>query len=514
LQESISAQDFGVVGDGTTDDTVGFTAACAAAVTAKRPLNIQGLKIYLASQASSIPSDGLYLIGSGYLKGQVAAGDIDCIPVDWTYEVGTAGAFATNKAIMVGYNGSVIFSQYNGPIFTGKTFSGENFTVIGDPLYTSNSAFIQTTATTYPGWSQPFKKLKNASFGYFGSHGLQAMGGSELTTIENVSVMYCKGYCLYIGKTTGVNSPIEYLEISHGWYASGLLGNIYLEGVGKEIEIHHTTQLSPGQLSRRAAGGYVISTRSQIIYPIFLKPANGSLIISAVNISIHDNLSEYAQGNVALDAALSGFPYWYNVDVRNNYLIPYNNAWPFYNFQLDNTFIVGLTTTTNFSPSACNFYLISSTNHQRLDIEERFNTTVTFNLTYSSASPYDDQYIPTRTYNGDSGSLGDGTAAYFQTTIFATSFTTPANKAGVPTLYLITANYKDNTNNSIGAYLLTVIRTPNGQWFGTTVAFGSVTGFSSPPGVATNGAIYVNTTLGYYCRVKQLNLGVINPASY
>lgn len=508
LAQTISAQDFGVVGDGVTDDTVAFVAACSYAGTTKRPLDISNLKIYLATQTFSIDSDDLYLVGSGYLKGQVAAGDVNCIPVDWAYSVGTAGRFAANKTIMSGFAGSVIFSQYNGPIFEGKTFNGENFTVIGDPLFANNQGFKQTTPTGYPGWSQPFFRLKDFSCAYFGSHGLQAMGGSELATMSNVSALFCKGYCLYIGQTSGVNCPIEYLDINGGWFADGLLGNIYLEGVSKQIQIHNTTQLSPGQLGRRAYSGYVITTRSEIVFPIRLKPAPGSLIIAAVDISIYENAGEVTQGFVSLEDSLSGFPYWYNVEISDNYFIPYNNSWPFYNFQIDGTFAVNVTTVRNFTPSGVNMYFIPSANYSGMDIQERFTNS---GVTIDGASFNDNQYIRPRIYPGDSGTLGDGTANYFQTTIFADSLTTPVDKAAVPTIYVISA---DNQTNGVGAYLLTAFRTNSGLWYGTTCAFGSTSGFSGAPGILTNGAIYVNTTVGYRARVKRIDMGVVNPATY
>lgn len=508
LRDVLNAKDYGVVGDGVSDDTVTFAAACAAAVAAKTPLDISDLKIYLASQATSIPSDGLYLVGSGYLKGQVAGGDIDCITVDWLYEAGTSGRFAINKATMSAFKGSVIFSQYNGPIFTGKTFSGENFTVIGDPLFTNNQCFKQTTPTSYPGWSQPFMRLKDFSCAYFGGHGLEATGGSELTKIKNVSSMFSKGYCLYIGQTNGVNCPIEYVDIDGGWYAGGLLGNIYLEGVSKQIQIRNTTQLAPGQLPRRASGGFTVATRSDIVFPIRLRPAPGALIISAVDISIHDNVGEETQGLVSLQDALSGFPYWYDVDVRDNYLIPYNNTWPFYNFQIDGTFAVNVTTTRNFTPSGVRMYFVPSANHSGFDIQERFTGN---GVTIDGALLNDSQYIRPRIYPGDSGSLGDGTAGYFQTTIFADSFATPSNKAAVPTLYLISA---DNQGTGVGAYLLAAFRTNSGQWYGTTCAFGSTSGFNGAPGILTNGAIFANTNVNYRVRVKRIDMGVVNPATY
>jgi hypothetical protein len=508
LAEYVSAQDFGVVGDGLADDTAAFVAACSYARTTKRPLDISNLKIYLATQSLSIASDELYLVGNGYLKGQVAAGDVNCIPVDYAYSVGTPGSFSTNKTIMSGFAGSVIFSQYNGPIFEGKTFNGENFTVIGEPLFANNQCFKQTTPTGYPGWSQPFFRLKNFSCGYFGSHGLQAIGGSELTTMSNVSALFCKGYCLYIGQTSGVNCPIEYLDINGGWYSDGLLGNIYLEGVGKQIQIHNTTHISPGQLARRAFSGYVITTRAEIVFPIRLRPAPGTLIIAAVDISIYDNAGEATQGMVSLEDALSGFPYWYDVEVRDNYFIPQNNTWPFYSFQIDGTFAVNVTTIRNFTPSGVRMYFIPSANYSGMDIQERFTVA---GVTIDGASFNDNQYIRPRIYPGDSGTLGDGTANYFQTTIFADSLITPANKAAVPTIYVVSA---DNQSTGIGAYLLTAFRTSAGLWYATTCAFGSTSGFSSAPGILTNGAIFVNTTAGYRARVKRIDMGVVNPATY
>jgi len=325
---------WGAKGDGVTDDTAAFSAGCAAAVAAKKPLWLGDAKLYLSTQAASINTDGLVLVGNGALN------LYSQIPEDWGVLVNAGGTtisqrFDAMRTTLGAFPGAVIYSKYNGPIFTGKKLSGHGFTVIGYPANASNSAFVQTTPTSYAqpgGWSQAFAELHDATFAYFGSHGLWAKGGLEMTEIRNVQVGHCMGTCLNVTQTLGVTSPIEYIEIAGGAYTNGLLGNIRLDGVTKHIRIHDVLLNSAGQLGRRADAtygmGFVIAAETDIVYPIYVRPcpASQAVIVAAASIEVVRNYAENANAIVKFDAAADGTPLYVDVGVEQNHLLVLQNT--------------------------------------------------------------------------------------------------------------------------------------------------------------------------------------------
>jgi hypothetical protein len=328
----VNVKDYGAVGDGVADDTSAFTAACAAAVAAKKPLWLGDAKLYLSSQAASISADGLTLVGSGELT------LYSQIPVDFGMLVNNGAGdgqtvaqhFDTMRtSTLAAFPGAVIYSKYNGPIFTGKKLSGSGFTVIGYPAAASNSAFVQTTPTSYAipgGWSQAFAELHDATFAYFGGDGLKTLGGLEVTTLRNVSVGWCMGACLRLTQTSGVNSPIEYVDIKGGAYVGGLQGNIRVEGFRKHLSFSDLLLNDPGQLGRL---GTTSNSEAAVPKPIYLiaepntatPPPGGSWSNVAAGVVVERCYAENAQGVLKIDLQSTGFPVVRAVTLRRNTLI-------------------------------------------------------------------------------------------------------------------------------------------------------------------------------------------------
>lgn len=442
LRDVVSVKDFGVVGDGVTDDTSAFIAACTYARSTKRPLDLSDCKIFLATQASSITSDDLTLIGS-------RAPLLAEVPVNWAAMGGDASQFSVIKAAMITLQGSIIFSTYNGPIFTGKTFSGRDFGVIGDASKASSSAFVQTTPTAYPGWSQAIEKLSDVFLGYFGSHGIRLRGGLEVVTVERLQIHFCGGRCLLVEQTGGVNSPIEYIKIRDSGFSYGLSCNVELLGVAKDILFDNCLLNSPGQLGRLVGTNVItnISSESQIPWPIRLTTADKALITGALNVTIQNCYAEECQGLVKFFLNSSGtspYPFWKNIRLINNYHININNTWTWFTASFAAK-IYDLVTEGNDSPVGSKYYFesaggigaeVAGSSNILIGEQDGLNA-----VTITSSLPQS-KFLPKRQYDPTSGTLGTGSAGTYTYNVAADFQATPVNTAAPFALYLITANFQ------------------------------------------------------------------------
>ena len=515
-QDWVSAKDFGVVGDGTTDDTVGFTAACAYAISSAKVLDISDLKIYLSTQAASITSTGLVLRGSGRQDTGV--------PVEWTFMAGTnPGGFETIKTAVLALPGSAIFSKYNGPIFTGQTFRGSDFSVYGYSASAANSQmFKTTTATTYPGWSQAIAGLERVSGFYFGSHGIELQAGLEVATLRDITVAYCGGYCIKVTVTTLVNSPVEYVDFINCVFSNGLLGNVYLKGVKKHIGFDNCQLNDPGQLNRLNA------QQIPIIYPIWIQSASGDTsasyqgvtvgCLTATNIKVINCYAENTQGLVTFEANtdFGGYtPFYTQLTVENNNVFYHNGAWPYYNATF-NARVNDLHTAFNQNQSGVAKFYFAVGGHSfsgTLGIDEFWSEN---GATLSGARIGQNQLLNSRVETL-SGTIGSGSAATFTYDASDSTFLSPpTDTSSVVRLLLITATFQGGTSSpgGGGAYLMAVVRNPFGEYIGTTVAFGSVAGFSAAPTMSTVGVISCPMSAYYRARVSRIDHLPANLLSY
>jgi hypothetical protein len=483
----VNALDFGVVGNGTADDTTAFLAACSYARTTKRPLDISNLKIYLQSQAAPISTDDLVLIGNGR----------PAPSVNWDYMTGNTAQFTVVRAEMIAQAGSVIISRYNGYVFTGKKFSGSGFSVLGDPSQASNSCFNTGVPSAYPGWSQAFENLTDVGVYYFGSHGLASQAGLEVVTLSNLDVRYCNGNCLYISQTVGVASPIEYITIRDSSFTYGLNYNIRLQGVSKEIIIDNCELNSPGQLGRVAAQtpGYSITTEAQIPWPIYMQPAPNPFVVTANNITIQNCYAEECQGLVKFDIETFNappYPFYKNVQLLNNYLVLQNNAWTYYTASFGNK-IYDLTTLSNDSPIGTAYYweavggtgsIVSESSNLNIGELSQFNGSIVL----LSTTLTQNKFYPPVAYASNTA-VGDGTAGTFTVDV-SSNFEVSGTGVSAPfALYMVTGNFQSNTLDTVGGYLMAVTKMPSNNFIAMTVAMSSTAAFSAPPTISTAGVI-------------------------
>ena len=503
LREFVSAEDFGVIGDGVTDDTAAFIAACSYARTTKTPLDISNLKIYLQTQTAPISTDNLVLFGNGRPSASI----------NWDYMTGDTAQFTVIRAEMLAQPGSVIISRYNGYVFTGKKFSGSGFSVLGDPSQASNSCFNTGVPSAYPGWSQAFENLTNVGVYYFGTHGLASQAGLEVVTLSNLDVRYCNGNCLYISQTNGVNSPIEYITIKDSSFTYGLNYNIRLQGVAKEIVIDNCELNSPGQLGRVAAQtpGYSITTEAQIPWPIYMQPAPNPLVVTANNITIQNCYAEECQGLVKFDIETFNappYPFYKNVQLLNNYLVLQDNSWTYYTASFGNK-IYDLTTLSNDSAIGTAYYweavggtgtIVSNSSNLNIGELSQFNgSTVVLSTTLTQ-----NKFYPPVAY-ASTTAVGTGSAGTFTVDVSSNFEASGTNQSEPFALYTITGNYESAALDTVGGYLMAVTKMPSGNFVAMTIAMSSTAAFSSAPTINTSGVISVPLNASIRGRVTRLD---------
>lgn len=503
----VNVKSYGAIGDGVTDDTAATIAGAAAAVTAQKPLYFPPGTYYLSSQAAPISSDGLTVVGAGYVK----AGDV---PVNWGLMGGDGSQFAVVKSALMALPGAhtVIASRYNGAIFSGKALAGSDFTVLGDASQASSSTFVQSTPTTYPGWSQALKDLARFSAFYFGSHGIEVKGGLEIVTLREVSVCFSGGYNLYVHQTVGVNSPVEYLKIDRGSFIYGLLGNVFLDGIAKDIDISGLLLNDPGQIARLDAAGAFSGgfTRANIVYPIRLRPAPVAGLIAAINVRVRGCFAEESQGVVLLDTKDGAL--YQSVRVEENFLLPYKNTWPFYHADFEYQ-TIDLLTNQNGGPSGARFYFATGGVHNNssgIDLREI--------ISENGATIDGYRSLQWQSFARSSATLGTGVgnpeAVSYTPPETASHLDIGTNTAEIVRLYLVTANFQSTQNDNFGAYLVAIIHMPSGNFAGTVTAFGATTGFAAAPTVTTAGAISLSLSQYYRARVTRIDSALLTSNAY
>jgi hypothetical protein len=484
----VSALDYGVVGDGVTDDTVAFTNAVAAAISRQRALDISGLKIYLASQSASITTTGLFLQGNGQPQAIT----------NYNYMSGDGSAFSS---VITNFNlqfGSAIISRYNGAIFTGKTFYGDNFSVLGDPSKANSKCFDTGVPASYPGWSQAITQLTNFSAFYFGSDGFRLQGGLEVTTLNNVNVWWCLGYCVNIYETVGVDSPIQYINWTNSSINGGLLGNIFLNGVSNSITLDNCNFNSSGQLDRLAAGGFVITTASQIVYGVKMSKKVGAT--AYFDVQVVNCFVEASNGIATFTGGLQS-----TLVFANNFMFPYDISWPYFFANFDSQ-IFNLRTSNNRCSSSTTFYFnpSNSTASSGLSIGELGD--VQFSVVFGGYTPKQTQLTPQLLW-GTTATVGDETAATFTVSIptLASWRTIGNGDIAYVATFLITASWGATNADNLGAYIMYVTKMPSGNYAGVIQATSSTSGFSSPPTLSTAGVLSIPLAQFYYARVSRID---------
>jgi hypothetical protein len=496
-QAPINPTDYGAVGDGIADDTAGFLLAVAAAKAANQPLDISNLKINLATQAASINSDDLIIRGNGYIETYI----------DYLYQEG-GDYFDDHKTAALTKSGSVIFSRYNGPIFTGKSFSGSGFSIFCDMTEPLSSGFKQTTPTTYPGWSQGIRDLTGVYIANCGNSGIWLLGGLEVVTLSDIHTYQVNQWGLRVDKTIGVNSPIEYIWLQNSSFQWSLLNNIVLNGVDKHIYIQNCLLNAPQQLPRQTANGFAISIYADIIPCIFMSGASN--FVGNFNINIIDNYAEQTNGLVTFNC--TNPDRFQNVTIQGNTLFLDQTSADYFLAQFQ-SIVFDLFTYNNRINQGVLYYFPSSAQYasnQFINFADENSASGAAIVLGGAGDIYDNQLIPLQKWPS-SGAVGDGTAGTFTYTI-PTQRSVLINNSAIPSMYLISANFQSNSADTFGGYLMMVVRMPSNNYVGSTMAFGSVTGFSAPPTISTAGVISVPLDLFYRGRVSRIDNLALNPA--
>jgi hypothetical protein len=355
--------------------------------------------------------------------------------------------------------------------------------------------------SVYPGWSNSLKNLHKFGGYYFGNDGFKLQGGLEIAALYNVSMNYCNGYCLHIYQTVGIDSPIEYIDWNDSSFTYGLLGNVFLNGARKHVKFDNLLLNNPNQLARRAAGGFVVTSEADIVYGI--KIVKDAAITAMQDITVIDCYAEESQGIVSVAGLMN------SVIVQRNYLLAYNNTWPYYHAKFD-TQAFNIRTSENTSPSGVRMYFTPG-QHGSSDgiyLNEKWDSSSGFvqggaSLTGSQLRPG----LMTTVAN----EFGDGTAASF--TINLSTLlpwgTIGNNESSRFSAFLVSANWQATNADTIGAYLVYVTKMPSSNFIGIVQSTGVTTGFSSAPTLSTAGVLTIPLAQFYRGRVTRLDLANI-----
>jgi hypothetical protein len=490
LENFLHAADCGVVGDFVTDDTAAFTAACAKAVALKKPLHLGCMKLLLSTQAASINTDGLVLIGDKTV--------VYTPPAVFDILLGTVG-MASVLADAANAQMAVIFSSFNGPVFSGKRLDFKNICIICDYANVNSSAFVQSTPTTYPGWSNCLDAADNVGAYYTGSHGIELKGGWEIGVARGIRTGYNGGIGLYIHETAGVNSPIEYITFDDACaFFWGLLGNVVIDGVRKHIHFGKVLLNNAGQVRLAVARNpsFTIDSEDDITYAIRLV-LDGQASIETI--TLDGIYGEEVQGLLKTTGNFSN-----NVILKSSYIIPMSDgivpgssAWLWRNasFEHSNSSHMKLENNASLAGSAqIRFANHSSSSSILIDLKE----TILGTLAFSQRRGY-------LYYDETSGTVGDGTANTFTSAIAQIFPATGANEGARHAVYLVTANFQGSGSTNGGGYLMAVTRQNSGNYFAIIWAGGSVTGFTGAPSISTAGVISLPLAANYRARITRLD---------
>lgn len=235
-------ENFGAVGDGSTDDKVALQAAFDWSKTNKQPVYLSDKRYYTSGtldvggaiirSLSGIPggADPYYLMkpNGTYVFGSP----------DYTWYCNTAhGTYTWAQMIADTSYGAAIVSDYNGAILycsegVAERFDIENIGVVGYQNKTSQDGLQTAVATSYQGAGQ---NIQNVFVVGCGRNGIYLQRGFEVSKISNVKLWANNGYGLKVTKQTGIDCPVEYLDFENCQCLNNRLGSVYFDHWRKSI---------------------------------------------------------------------------------------------------------------------------------------------------------------------------------------------------------------------------------------------------------------------------------------
>lgn len=498
-RDILHAKDFGVVGDGIVDDYPKFLVAINAARALGKILDVSDMKIYLASQSASINLDGVLLIRG---SGKVPKPDIDV-----AYLNGADNALTVWIANRTS-QGSAIFSRYNGPIFTGKTFPVQALTIFGDYKKAASSFFTQSQVTTYPGWSQALTADCSFSAYYCGADGIKLTGGLELCNLRNIDIWFCGGWCLNIGTTAGFNCPIEYLDIDATCtFIYGKQGNVWFNGYRRLIKMRGCLLNGPGQYDVQLAANPAFTVASQLaIVPAVRGTALAAGVYGGVNhngstqFSMTECYAEVTQNLLQLDGAPSNL-----VEFRGNSMLPWNNGLP-KNLLSIQGIVYRLRTSGNLNIDGVFYIYIAPPILPQVADYLLEEATVSGGVSFVGAIPLDAALTPPPQWNQQSYTIGDGTAGTFTYNV-AINQQGQVNNAVATAIWAISANFQDSQFDRNETVLMAVARVSSGNYVGQVLVPPATTNvFSAAPSISAAGVLQIPLTLYSRARVTRLDM--------
>lgn len=486
---------FLIKGDKVTDDTAKFVEAWNSYCKPnKKNLDIGGMKISLPTLSESIDlggEDDPCIIGSG------VPSKLPVIHLNYLNGADESQSVWMQEANFVG---SAIYCPSNIAIFTGKALNIKGVLLVGDYNNPNNDAFLQSTPTAYPGWS---RALENASVTvhYFGGYGIKLVGGLEVCNPKNIKIAFTKKNCLYVGKTTGINCPIEYIKADETCYFMySKINNVLLDGFRKDVDFSGCLLNGPGQLDvvKHFNPSYVLpdigsawAAISVVVEPV------GGLHTSSFSLKVDGCYAEACQNLLTVSGEFLN-----NISMTGTTMYPVDNTWVKAQLITYNQ-IAKIKTDGNQAPDGKFYYWLDAPTRAALvalDIgEESLDAAVNVG---ASVDP-NKRIIPNKNSFIALGNGLGGDARFDLDDLFVIN--TPIDTSAKSIMLLVTSNFGTTTNPSMGAYVVIASRHASNTWIGVVIPSGSDTGFVSPPVISTDGQLSFNLAVGYYASVSRVD---------
>ena len=265
LSEMVSVEDFGAVGDGTTDDYAALQAAFTWSATNKIAIYLEDKRYYTSATLncngaiirsfSGQPglADPYYLSNS--------SGAFYYTTANLSYYMNYAPGVSLTWAQFIAYSayGCAIISDQNIDILqiTGlNSFNIEGIAVIGNHRATSQVGIASAiNATTQTG----FQSLKNVNVIGCGTSGIYFRMGLQEGVLDTVNCLFNNGDGMTVSYNTGVQCAVDFNIIQNSHFQFNRTNGIFFSYVDKHLYIDKCDFSGNGQYEngQQPGGSYV-----------------------------------------------------------------------------------------------------------------------------------------------------------------------------------------------------------------------------------------------------------------